>query len=205
MVAYIHLTILSIAKNIKISGDPVPCSKRGKTMSHQDQEVMTRSTDLPSRRIKVGLVSEGGGHYAQMQLLKEAFADFDYFYITIDNLVTRDGVNTYLFKGINLSSPIHYPWIPIHYFAVFIRAIRILRKEKPTVLVTTGGSEVAVPVCYAGKLLKIKLVFIEAPTRVERPSLSGRLLAPISDRVFVRNPELLKVYGKKAEFHGRAV
>ena len=169
------------------------------------EDTTSTSEDSSDENIKVCLVCEGGGHFVQMSLLEEAFHGFDYFYVTINNTVTCDRPNTYLFKGIDFTSPTGYIRAPMYYLFVFIKALRLLLKENPAVMVSTGGSEVAIPVCYAGKALGKKLIFIEAPTRVNKPSLSGKLLAPISDKVFVRNPELLEVYGTKAEFHGRAV
>ena len=77
-------------------------------------------------------------------------------------------------------------------------------RERPGVVISTG-SEVAIPVFLVARLLGIKTVFIETIVAFEKPSLTGRLLYPLSDRFFVQNPETLKAYGPKAEYHGGVI
>ncbi len=153
------------------------------------------------KKIKVGLVCGPGGHYAHMKILEEAISGFHYFYITIDSIVTHEIDNSYLFRDIPLKRRIDFLKIALYYLVIFTRSFRILIKEKPKVLVSTGGEGV-LPVFYAGKMLGIKLLHIEPSTRYEKPSMTGRLIYPIVDRLFVQNPELLQAYGKKAEYHG---
>lgn len=62
-------------------------------------------------------------------------------------------------------------------------AWRILRAEKPALILSTGAGP-AVPFCLVGKLLRIPTVFIETFTRVVEPSLSGRIMYRLADRFF---------------------
>ncbi|MCP3683601.1 MAG: hypothetical protein GY861_13020 [bacterium] len=167
-----------------------------------NDESKTRS---PEKNIKVGLVCDGSGHYAQLSSLEEAFEDFEYFYMTIENIVTKERKDAYLFKGIELRSRLVAFQLPLYLLNVVAKTLRVFFLEKPQVLVSTGGSGFAIPVFYIGKILGMKLIFIETASRVEKRSLTGKILSPVVDRIFVRHPELLKAYGEKAEFHGRAV
>jgi UDP-N-acetylglucosamine:LPS N-acetylglucosamine transferase len=157
--------------------------------------------DTAITKIKVGLVSESGGHYTQMVLLREAMSDFSYFYITRYSEITRKLENSYIFKDMPHRSNIDYLKICCYYIVIFFKSIKILHDEKPNVLVSTGGG-LPVPVFYAGKLLGIKLIHIEPSTKYRYPSWTGRLIYPIVDKIFVQNPELLQAYGNKAEYHG---
>ncbi|MCG2827371.1 MAG: hypothetical protein L6265_12345 [Thermoplasmatales archaeon] len=77
----------------------------------------------------------------------------------------------------------------------FLQSLKILLKEKPDVIITTGAGS-ALSLCYLGKFFRKKIIFIESFSRVTTPSLFGRLVAPISDLVIVQWEPLLKYYKK---------
>lgn len=156
-----------------------------------------------AKKIKVGLVCDITGHFIEMKLLKDAYDEFDYFYITYDHIVTHDMKNTYYFKEPKAKSLLSISLL-VRYLTIFFQSFAILLKEKPEVLISTGGG-LPVPVFYAGKILGIKLIFIEHIGRFTSPSNCGRALYPICARFFVQNPGMLAVYGKKAEYHGGIV
>ena len=64
-------------------------------------------------------------------------------------------------------------------------AWRVLRRERPQVLISDGAG-VAVPFFYVGRLLGIRLVYIEVYDRVDAPSLTARLLRPIVDQMVLQ-------------------
>lgn len=74
-------------------------------------------------------------------------------------------------------------------------AFKILLKEKPDLIISSGAA-VAVPFFYIGKLLGAKLIYIEVFDRVNKPTLSGKLVYPITDRFIVEWEEMKKVYPK---------
>ena len=74
-------------------------------------------------------------------------------------------------------------------------ALKVLLKEKPDIIVSTGAA-VSVPFFYLGKLLGCKLVFIEVYDRIETPTLTGRLVYPISDVFILQWQEQKKSYPK---------
>jgi UDP-N-acetylglucosamine:LPS N-acetylglucosamine transferase len=76
------------------------------------------------------------------------------------------------------------------------QTIDILRKEKPDVIITSGAT-VAFTACYLAKIMfGAKIIFIETMSRIISPSLSGRLLHPITDLFIVQWESLLKFYPK---------
>ena len=78
-------------------------------------------------------------------------------------------------------------------------AWKVLRKEKPDLIISAGAA-VAVPFFYLGKLMGKKLIYIEVFDRVDKPTLTGRLVYPIVDEFIVQWEEQLKVYPKAKNF-----
>lgn len=82
-----------------------------------------------------------------------------------------------------------------------ILAIKILRNERPDLIVSSGAA-VAVPFFLVGKLLGAKLVYVEVFDRVDRPTLTGRMLNGISDLFIVQWPEMKSVYKHAVDLGG---
>ena len=74
-------------------------------------------------------------------------------------------------------------------------AQRVLRKEKPD-LVISSGAAVAVPFFYIAKLMGKKLIYIEVFDRIDKPTLTGKLVYQIVDKFIVQWVEMKKVYPK---------
>jgi beta-1,4-N-acetylglucosaminyltransferase len=79
-------------------------------------------------------------------------------------------------------------------------AWRTLRRRRPDAILSTGAG-LAVPFFLVGKLLRIRLVYVESVTRTESISLSGRLVYPLADRFFVQWPEAAQGL-RRAEYAG---
>lgn len=72
-------------------------------------------------------------------------------------------------------------------------AWKVLRVERPD-LVISSGAAIAVPFFFIGKLLGAKLVYVEVFDRVDKPTVTGRLLNGIADLFVVQWREQLDVY-----------
>ena len=68
-------------------------------------------------------------------------------------------------------------------------AWKVIGAERPKVILSTGAG-VAVPFAWIGRLRGAHVVYVESLTRIERPSLSCRLLRPVAARIYVQWPEL---------------
>jgi UDP-N-acetylglucosamine:LPS N-acetylglucosamine transferase len=79
-------------------------------------------------------------------------------------------------------------------------AWRILRHRRPDAILSTGAG-LAVPFFLVGKLLGIRLVYVESVTRTETISLSGRLVYPLADRFFAQWPQAAERL-RRAEYAG---
>lgn len=74
-------------------------------------------------------------------------------------------------------------------------AWKLIRREKPDLIISSGAA-VAVPFFYIGKLMGAKLIYIEVFDRIDKPTVTGKMVYPITDRFIVQWEELKKVYPK---------
>ena len=74
-------------------------------------------------------------------------------------------------------------------------AWKVLRKEKPDLIISSGAA-VAVPFFYLGKLFGAKLVYVEVFDRIDKPTVTGKMVYPIADKFIVQWEEQKKVYKK---------
>jgi beta-1,4-N-acetylglucosaminyltransferase len=79
-------------------------------------------------------------------------------------------------------------------------AWRELRRRRPDAILSTGAG-LAVPFFVVGKLLGIRLVYVESVTRTESLSLSGRMVYRLADRFFVQWPRVAERH-ERAEYAG---
>jgi len=110
------------------------------------------------------------------------------FFVTFERKQVRD-----MLKGEKIYFIIDPKRNPKKLLKNFYQATKIMRKEKPDVVVSTGAAA-AVPLCYAAKILGIRIIFIESLAAVNKPSLSGRAVYPIADMFVVQSKRLMKNY-----------
>ncbi len=144
--------------------------------------------------MKIALVCSHGGHLTEMLYLMDAFEGHDVFFATYDNIRTRNlQYRKYLFPNFGES--------PLKLFRHLPGIIRIFLKEKPD-MVLSNGAEIAIPFFYIAKLFRVKTVFIECYTRIDMPTITGKLVYPVSNLFLVLWSEMLGKYGKKAKYWG---
>jgi beta-1,4-N-acetylglucosaminyltransferase len=135
-----------------------------------------------------------------MQRLMPAFEGQDYFFVTHRSEYSRHLERAYFIPYEEGYIRERLTWLK----TIFI-ALRILIKERPDVVISTGGGEIAVPFCYAGKVVGAKVVFIETLARITTKSAAGKLIYPIADLFLVQWEPLLKKYGMKAQYWGNVL
>ena len=89
----------------------------------------------------------------------------------------------------------------IRYVGVFFTTFSILRRERPDAVLSTGAMA-AFPALLLGKLMGMKIIFIEGMFNVDAASLTGRLTSRFADLFIVQWEEMLKVY-PNAVYGGR--
>jgi len=89
---------------------------------------------------------------------------------------------------------------PLRLLKNTIQSFSVFLRERPNVIIANGGG-FTTPFCYIAKLFRRRIIFIESFSRVDHPSISGRVLHPISDLFIVQWKPLMKYY-KKAVYGG---
>ena len=144
-----------------------------------------------SDRLDVLLVSSAGGHLLQMHLLRPAWEDLSRAWVTHDKEDARS-----LLEG----ELVFYAYGPttrnlLNLLRNLIVAFRLLSRFRPRAVVTAGAG-VAVPFAWLAPLFGTRVVYVESITRIDRPSLSCRLIAPVADRLYVQWPDLARALPK---------
>jgi UDP-N-acetylglucosamine:LPS N-acetylglucosamine transferase len=145
--------------------------------------MMTKPTEVEP--VDVLLVCSAGGHLLQLYLLREAWAGRSHAWVTHG----RDDARSLL-----ADSSVFYAYGPTtRNLGNLVRNVflawRVLRMTRPRVIITTGAA-VAVPFAWIGRLTGRRVVYVESLTRIERPSVSCRLVRPVVNRCYVQWPEL---------------
>jgi len=148
------------------------------------------------RAPKLCLVCSHGGHLTEMLELAEAFEGFEAFYYSYEGETTRSLPGVYLTPN--------KPYSPWRFLVNLVACTRMLRRERPAFVVSTGA-EIAIPPFLAAKMLRIPTLYVQCGCQVTKPSRTGRIIIHIADRFFVQWPELLEAYGKKAEYRGSLI
>jgi UDP-N-acetylglucosamine:LPS N-acetylglucosamine transferase len=125
---------------------------------------------------KICIVSSCGGHLTEVRALKPIYECYDHFYVLNDRVSLPQDMEekTYFIRHSERD------WL---FFVNLWEAWRILRKESPSLILSTGAGPI-VPFALVGKLLRIKMIFVETFTRVTKPSLTGRIMYWLADRFF---------------------
>jgi UDP-N-acetylglucosamine:LPS N-acetylglucosamine transferase len=72
-------------------------------------------------------------------------------------------------------------------------ARRILANERPDILVSNGAG-LALPFFLLARSYGIPFIFLEVPDRIAAPSLTGRVLYPLVDRMVLSHPQQSQLY-----------
>ena len=142
---------------------------------------------------KICFVASSGGHWEELLCLKEIAHENETFYVTekggqLDDCKLSD---VYLFSQINRKETLFL----IHFLCVMVKALYIILKEKPDVVITTGAL-LSYPFCLMAKIIGKKVIYIESFARVYDASLTGKLVYPFADLFIVQWESLLKCYPK---------
>lgn len=146
---------------------------------------------MSKENLKVCLVGSSGGHLTHLYMLKPFWENKDRFWVTFDKQDAKS-----ILKDERMY-PCYYP--TNRNIKNLIRNIgvawKVFRKEKPDVIISSGAA-VAVPFFYLGKLFGKKLIYIEVFDRIDKPTMTGKMVYPIVDKFIVQWEEQKEVYKK---------
>ena len=161
-------------------------------------------TVAPASNLRIALAASGGGHLRQLLDLQPVWAKHQYFFVTEDTALGRTLGEEHPTRFLP-----HFAWGQAKQGAVlrmlgraitsFFRSGAIMLRERPDVLITTGAGAVYFPVLWA-RALGTKVIAIESFARFERPSLFGRLTAPVANHFIIQSPKVAPWYPKARIF-----
>lgn len=156
------------------------------TTATADPRLGRDATPWPHR---VLFVCSSGGHLAQLYRLRPWWQDRQRRWVTFDTDDARS-----LLTGETLIRA-HYP--TTRHVPNLLRnaalAARELRRWRPDVIVSNGAA-VAVSFFAVGAVLGIPRVYLEVVDRLETPTLTGRLCAPMTDLFLVQDERQCALY-----------
>ena len=141
--------------------------------------------------MKVCLVCSSGGHLTHLYMLKPFWGTKDRFWVTFNKEDAQS-----LLKDEKIY-PCYYP--TNRSLKALIKnsviAWNVLLKERPDLIISSGAA-VAVTFFYLGKFFGAKTIYVEVFDRINKPTITGKLVYPISDKFIVEWEEMKKVYPK---------
>lgn len=148
---------------------------------------------MEGKTFKIAFIASSGGHLEEIERLRKIEKKYDSFLITEKGLFSDSDFckKKYFVPQMNRRQITFFP----KFILLFIQAFRLLRKERPDFIITTGAL-IAYPFCILAKIMEIKVIYVESFARVKRPSLTGRLLYNFSDLFIVQWENMLKLYPK---------
>jgi UDP-N-acetylglucosamine:LPS N-acetylglucosamine transferase len=138
-----------------------------------------------SRRRRVVAIASGGGHWIQLQRLRPAFEGFDVAFVSVYSDYAEDlpGERFYTVSDVTRMSLLKL-LVLIPQFA------RIMLKERPDVVITTGSAPGLIGLLVARLLTPAKTIWIDSIANCERLSSSGFQARRVAHKWLTQWPEL---------------
>ena len=141
---------------------------------------------------KICIPTSSGGHLTHMMMIEEFWKKYDRFWVTFNKedakSCLKDERKYWCYFPTNRNF--------LNLFKNSILAIKILLKEKPDLIISSGAA-IAIPFFFFGKIFfRCKCVYIEVFDRIDKKTLAGKFCYKFADLFLIQWPELKKVYPK---------
>jgi UDP-N-acetylglucosamine:LPS N-acetylglucosamine transferase len=142
-------------------------------------------------------VSSGGGHWVELRRLRGAFAGVEVAYASTDpSAEAEPGARRHVIRNVTRRDR----W---GFVALAWQLGRLLARERPDVVLTTGAAPGLVAIVLAKLVFGCRTIWIDSIAASHRLSLSARLARPFADAWLVQWPHLARAEGP--EFWGAVV
>ena len=153
----------------------------GEEISASDRVAVYSSRQKLHWNIKLALACAPGGHFEQMHNLRQFYRKYPHFWITIETAQTLKSLQDEAQKYYINYAHFKKPWT---YLQQIPRVLRILKKEQPTHIISTGSGIVVFIPFLLSKLLRIKFIHIETFSHVNNLTKVGRFLIKLNHPFF---------------------
>jgi UDP-N-acetylglucosamine:LPS N-acetylglucosamine transferase len=137
-----------------------------------------------SEQQRILAVASSGGHWVQLRRLAPAFEGHDVAYLTTDPGYGSE-VGVARFYVVNDANR----WNKLAVLRCALRILRVVLRERPDVVVSTGAAPGYLAIRCA-RLLGARTVWIDSVANVEELSLSGRMASATADLCLTQWPHL---------------
>lgn len=150
-----------------------------------------------NKNTKILFISSTGGHFSELMQLKPIMDKCTKHIVTENTFGNYDLKNKYK-KEISFlvyetkKRPLRYIFVLL--INCFI-SLYIYLKFRPQMIITTG-THTAIPMCFIGKTLGSKVIYIETFANKLSKTQTGKLIYYIADLFIVQWEEMLKLYPK---------
>jgi beta-1,4-N-acetylglucosaminyltransferase len=135
-----------------------------------------------NQKINIALVCTKGGHFEQMTNLSEFYNSYNHFWITNRNKQTENQLKkerAYYIETAHFKKPWTYLW-------QMAPVLKIIAKEKPTHVISTGSGRTALIPFLLLRLSKIKFIYIDTFSRVNGYSKFGTFLLKTGNKIYTQ-------------------
>lgn len=167
--------------------NPLPASDDGQ--GAQAVAIIERCVhELSSDDSPILLVTPSGGHLSEMRSLAAVYEHRPHHFV-----INTPVVQTREMKG--RTSIISLSQRDLKFFVNMWEAFQIMRREKPGVMLTTGGG-FSVAFALIAKVFRIPVVYVETVAKVDVPTVTGRFMYYLADRFFYQWRQLERFFPK---------
>lgn len=138
-----------------------------------------------TRPLRICLAASGGGHIRQILDLEHFWSEHNVFFVTEDTALGRSIAQTHEtyflpHVAIGQAQTGHALHMLKGAAASFAESLKILRKTKPDVILTTGAGSMTFMVAL-GRIMGAKVILMDSFARFEGPSKFARMMGPFAN------------------------
>lgn len=152
-----------------------------------------------SKQFRLFVGASAGGHLTQLQHLEHCWKKHTPVFVSTLAIVAPELQRHGRTHVIGECNRYH----PLRALGVVWRSVRIVLRERPEVVLTTGSMPLAI-FAFIAKLGGARVVWIDSITNFERLSVSGRLARLFADLTLTQWPHLASAE-KRIEYAGELV
>lgn len=149
--------------------------------------------------LKLCLAASAGGHLSQLLSLESVWKGHQVVCVST-GLMVQEKLQaigkTYIVGECNREHPIKT-------FGVMLKCLKIVWKERPSVILSTGAAA-GFLMCFWGKLFGAKVIWVDSIANAEKLSMSGRMIRPFADLILSQWPDVAAKY-PKVEYAGEVI
>lgn len=140
-------------------------------------------------KTKILAISSGGGHWTQLLRLRPVWDDCEIIYSTTHQTDISDVPNCqfYVIHDCNRHTPMAI-------IRCFMQILILMLRIRPELIITTGAAPGLIS-CLVGKILGVKIIWLDSIANADEVSWSGKIAGYTADLWLTQWPHLASTNG----------